>query len=52
MNYSIIIPFFNEENNVKKLNEEINSTIKKHDNNERKFEIIYVDDGSIDNTFE
>ena len=32
MNYSIIIPFFNEENNVKKLNEEINSTIKKHDN--------------------
>ena len=51
MNYSIIIPFFNEENNVIKLNDEINSTVKKLINDNREFEIIYIDDGSKDNTF-
>ena len=51
MNYSIIIPFFNEENNVIKLNDEINSIVKKLINDNREFEIIYIDDGSKDNTF-
>ena len=46
MNYSIVIPFFNEENNVIKLNYEINSIVEKLINDNREFEIIYVDDGS------
>ena len=53
MNYSIVVPFYNEEENVEKLNKEIietlNQNIKK---NNREFEIIYVDDCSLDNTFE
>ena len=38
MNYSIIIPFFNEENNIIKLNDEINSIVKKLINDNREFE--------------
>tara|TARA_Y100000589_G_C27140565_1_gene624477 strand:- start:603 stop:1364 length:762 start_codon:yes stop_codon:yes gene_type:complete len=45
-NISIIIPVFNEENNVVKLLEEIKTSLK----NSIRFEVIIVDDGSTDNT--
>ena len=51
MNYTLIIPFYNEDRNIEPLNKEIINNIKKIDDGKRKFEIIYVDDGSIDNTF-
>ncbi len=53
MNYSLIVPFYNEEENVLKLNEEITKIIHQlNSEKKRNFEIIYVDDGSLDNTFE
>ncbi len=53
MNYSIIVPFYNEEHNVKGLNSEIIEVLKAYyKNTEREFEIIYVDDCSTDKTFE
>lgn len=53
MNYSIIVPFYNEADNVPKLNGEIIEIIKNfYKESERKFELIYIDDGSEDNTFE
>jgi len=51
VNYTLIIPFYNEGQNVQPLNEEIINNIKKVEDGKRKFEIIYVDDGSLDNTF-
>lgn len=42
---SIIIPVFNEENNIKPLLEKLLSVIKKY-----QYEIIFVDDGSTDKT--
>lgn len=45
MKLSIIVPCKNEENNVTKLYESINDTLGKI-----KYEIIFVDDGSVDNT--
>ena len=50
MNYSIIIPLFNEEKNITSLISEIMALTKK--NNDKIFEIILVDDGSTDKTFE
>lgn len=44
---SIVIPVFNEEKNVAKLYDEMVSVL-----NGRKYEIIFVDDGSMDNTFD
>ena len=53
MDFSIIIPIFNERDNINPLNAEILSSIKSlEDNNSHKFEIIYVDDGSTDNSLE
>ena len=53
MNYSIIIPFFNEEKNISQLNKEIIEILKIYfKETKREFEIIYVDDCSTDNTFE
>ena len=51
MNYSIIIPIYNEYKNLKDLIFEINSFISSNENNSKKFEVIIVDDGSKDNTF-
>ncbi len=50
MNYSIIIPLYNEEKNVETLLKEISVVIEKIKNN-REFELILIDDGSTDNTF-
>jgi len=52
MNYSIIIPFYNEEENVSLVNNELINNLKKIEKGDRKFEIIYVDDGSSDKTFD
>ncbi len=46
---SIVVPIYNEGENVEKLHAEIFSAIKK---NNLKAEIIFVDDGSSDNTVE
>ena len=46
---SIIVPLFNEEDNIARLHAEILQVCR--DNN-YIFEIIFVDDGSTDNTFE
>ena len=52
MNYSIIVTFFNEEKNIHQLNDELKNVIEKlSTNNSLKFEIIYIDDGSTDDTF-
>tara|TARA_B100000700_G_C14878564_1_gene776921 strand:+ start:20 stop:976 length:957 start_codon:yes stop_codon:yes gene_type:complete len=52
MNYTVIVPFYNEEKNISSFNEELLKNLKKIDNKKTNFEIIYVDDGSKDNTFE
>ncbi|MBC2717649.1 MAG: glycosyltransferase family 2 protein [Desulfobacteraceae bacterium] len=46
---SIVVPLFNEEENVEKLHAEILQVCR---NNHYLFEIIFVDDGSTDETFE
>ncbi len=46
---SIVVPLYNEEENVEKLHKEILHVCK---DNRYKFEIIFVDDGSTDATFE
>ncbi len=52
MNFSIIVPVYNEDKNIRELNNEIlENTLKLNNDNKHTFEIIYVDDGSTDNTF-
>ncbi len=46
---SIIVPFYNEEGNIKELHQEIVEICEK---NNYKYEIIFVDDGSSDKTYE
>ncbi len=48
MDLSIVVPFYNEQENVSILFKELNQTLK---NLKIKSEIIFVDDGSTDNTF-
>ncbi len=50
MNYSLIIPLFNEENNILSLHNEILDALKNLSGS-RFFEILYIDDGSRDKTF-
>jgi glycosyltransferase involved in cell wall biosynthesis len=45
---SIVIPVFNEEDNVRILYREIRDSVDRID---KPYEIIFVDDGSCDNTF-
>ena len=52
MKFSIVIPLFNEAENINQLNLEILEAIKQLQNNNHEFEIIYVDDSSTDNTLE
>ena len=51
MNYTIIIPFYNEEKNISNLNEQLINNINKLKNKDRIFEIVYIDDASSDNSF-
>ncbi|MBM3256407.1 MAG: glycosyltransferase family 2 protein, partial [Candidatus Moranbacteria bacterium] len=46
---SIVVPIFNEQDNVKKLHAEIVEVLEKL---EKPYEIIFVNDGSQDNTLE
>ena len=52
MNFSIVIPLYNEADNINQLNTELLSALKKLKNDNNKFEIIYVDDGSTDRTLD
>ena len=52
MNYTVIVPFYNEEKNISSFNNELINNLKKINNEKRNLEIIYVDDGSNDKTFE
>lgn len=47
MDLSVVIPLYNEEENILELHKKISENLK---NLNISFEIIYVDDGSIDNT--
>ena len=51
MNYTVIVPFYNEEKNISSFNTELISNLNKIKNEKRNLEIIYVDDGSNDETF-
>ncbi len=50
MKFSIVIPLFNEAENVLKLNSEIIEVLSGLKSTNNEFEIIYVDDSSTDNT--
>ena len=52
MNYSLIIPFFNEEKNIQSLLNNLFVSLNNLNNENRNFQIIFVDDGSKDSTFE
>ena len=45
-NFSIIVPIYNESNNINKLVSEIYDSLKKY----KHFELIFVNDGSDDDT--
>ena len=45
---SVIIPFYNEEDNIEPLHEQLSNTLKTLN---RQYKIIFIDDGSTDNTF-
>ena len=47
MKISVIIPMYNEEDNVLRTLVEVNSTMKDYED----YEIVVVDDGSKDDTF-
>ena len=51
MNYTVIVPFYNEAKNISSFNYELINNLKKIDNGKRNLEIIYVDDGYSDDTF-
>ena len=48
MKLSVVIPLFNEENSIVELNKSIVKVVSSMD---IEFEIIYVDDGSTDNSW-
>ena len=52
MNYTVIVPFYNEEKNISSFNKELINNLNKIDDGNRDIEIIYIDDGSNDKTFE
>lgn len=51
MNLSVIIPCYNEADNITQMNEQF-STIRPELERRGAFELVLVDDGSTDNTFE
>ena len=52
MNYTVIVPFYNEEKNVSSFNKQLINNLNKISGEKRNLEIIYIDDGSNDKTFE
>ena len=52
MNFSIVVPLYNEAENINQLNMEILQALTDLKNTNYEFEIIYVDDGSTDKTLE
>ena len=52
MNYTIIVPFYNEEKNISPLNKQLLENLNNLGDEKRSFEIVYVDDGSEDNSFD
>ena len=51
MKFSIVIPLYNEADNINQLNSELLNAINDSNNN-NEFEIIYVEDGSSDKTLD
>jgi len=51
-NISIIIPVHNEEENILELYEKLYNTLSLPSLIEKTYEIIFIDDGSTDSTFE
>ena len=51
MNFSVIVPFYNEEKNISTLHKELTYSLKKI-KKKHNFELIYIDDGSKDKTSE
>ncbi len=52
MKFSIVIPLYNEADNINQLNSELLNAINESKNNNNEFEIIYVEDGSSDKTLD
>ena len=52
MKFSIVIPLYNEAENITQLNTELLSALRESKKNNNEFEIIYVDDGSSDKTLD
>ena len=52
MKFSIIIPLYNEAENIIQLNKELLAAIDESKNDNNEFEIIYVDDSSTDKTLD
>ena len=44
MNYTVIVPFYNEEKNISSFNNDLINNLKSIDNIERNLEKIYIDD--------
>ena len=51
MNYTVIVPFYNEEKNISSFNKKLINNLNKIVDGNRNLEIIYIDDGSSDETF-
>ncbi len=51
MSYSIVIPVLNEEDAIPELYARLNTELEKMTSSRDEFEIIFVDDGSTDQTF-
>ena len=45
---SVVVPFYNEEENIEPLHTELNNILKSLN---REYSIFFVDDGSTDNTY-
>lgn len=52
VNVSVVIPVFNNEGSINKLVEELNKIKDSLTNSNKKIEVIFVDDGSKDRSFE
>ncbi len=50
--FSIVIPLYNEEDSLPELSLQLNSELKNIPNLNNNYEIIFVDDGSTDNSFD